>query len=220
MSTRREAVLLLPGLWLPWWVLLPLRRRLRRAGFAAHIVRYRSVRDDLYDSAARLHRSVQGLDADAVHFVGHSLGGMVVCALFHYSPPQRPGRIVTLGSPLAGTHAGTRVARSRVGRILVGRGVLDVVAGEPRTWARPQRDFGAVAGDQPLGLAMWMGGLERPHDGVVTADEALPAWATDRCLVHHSHTGMLAAPDVARRLCQFLTTGSFGAQPGSRPQRV
>ena len=41
MSAKPEAVVLLAGLWLPWWVMLPLRRRLRRAGFAAHILRYR-----------------------------------------------------------------------------------------------------------------------------------------------------------------------------------
>lgn len=209
MSDTPEAVVLLPGLWLPWWALLPLRRRLRRAGFAACIFRYHSVKDDLFSSSARLRRFVQGLDADTVHFAGHSLGGIVVRALFHYSPPSRPGRIVSLGSPLSGTRAGERLARSSPGRMLIGRAVMDVVAGEPRTWAPPRRDFGAIAGDRPVGLAMWMGELDRPHDGVVSVAEAQPSWATDRRVLHHSHTGMLAAPDTARQLCAFLKTGRF-----------
>lgn len=211
MSAKPEAVVLLAGLWLPWWVMLPLRRRLRRAGFAAHILRYRSVREDLHAGAARLQRFVQQLDAEAIHFVGHSLGGMVVRTLFHDSPPRRPGRIVTLGSPLLGSRAGERMVRSWTGRLLTGMGVAELVAGESRTWKPPRRDWGVIAGDRPLGLAMWMEELEPPHDGVVTAEEASPAWAADRCLVHHSHTGMLTAPDVARQVCQFLLTGGFGA---------
>jgi pimeloyl-ACP methyl ester carboxylesterase len=209
MSDAPEAVVLLPGLWLPWWTLFLLRRRLGRNGYAAYIFAYRSVRDDLFSSSARLGHFVQGLDADTVHFVGHSLGGVVVRALFHYSPPSRPGRIVSLGSPLSGTRAGEHLARSPLGRTLIGRAVMDVVAGEPRTWVPPRRDFGAIAGDRPVGLAMWMGDLDRPHDGVVSLAEAQPSWATDRRVLHHSHTGMLAAPDTARQLCEFLKTGRF-----------
>jgi pimeloyl-ACP methyl ester carboxylesterase len=209
MNGRPEAVVLLPGLWLPWWALMPLHRRVQHAGYAPFIFRYRSMRDDLYTSSARLHSFVRALDAEVVHLVGHSLGGIVIRALFHYSPPRQAGRIVTLGSPLSGTRAGERMVRSRPGRWLMGKGVLDVVGGEPRTWAPPRRDFGAIAGDRPLGLGMWIPGLGRPHDGVISVDEAQPAWATDRLVLHHSHTGMLAAPDTARQLCAFLETGKF-----------
>ena len=91
-----------------------LARRLRRHGFAVHAFSYPSARADLTANAARLARFLDALDAATVHLVGHSLGGILIRALFHFHPNRKPGRIVTLATP----HGGSRVRSEerRVGK--------------------------------------------------------------------------------------------------------
>lgn len=86
-----------------------LQRGLRRRGFGAvHAMNYSLFTDDLRTAAHQLRDHVERLrdetGADAVHIVGHSLGGVV--ARYYV---QRMGgdavvdTLVTLGSPHAGT---------------------------------------------------------------------------------------------------------------------
>ena len=63
-------------------LLEPLRRALERAGFRAVNWRYGSLRGSIETHAARLAAKATELDDDAgvarLHFVGHSMGAIVV----------------------------------------------------------------------------------------------------------------------------------------------
>jgi pimeloyl-ACP methyl ester carboxylesterase len=78
----REAVLLVHGHAAPAVLLEPLRRALARQGFRAVNWRYDSLRGSIEAHAARLAAKARELDEDAaverLHFVGHSMGAIVV----------------------------------------------------------------------------------------------------------------------------------------------
>lgn len=209
MSERMETVVLLSGLWLPGRSLWLLERRLRACGFEVRVFSYRSVRATLADSAHALQRYVQTLPADTVHFVGYSLGGIVIRALFELYPQQRPGRIVTLATPHLGNRVATHLTRRRWGRRLLGRGVCDLVAGAPQSWPLPARDIGSLAGDIALGLGMCCVRLPRPHDGSVTVAETQLPGITDHAVLPVAHFSMLLSARVAHATCRFLRTGRF-----------
>src|SRR5439155_5575717 len=84
MQLRRNvpAVVLVHGLWLSGWCMLLLAWRLRRCGFRTYRFSYRSVRKGLRENAAALRAFSDAIDASTVHFVGHSLGGIVIQAMF------------------------------------------------------------------------------------------------------------------------------------------
>jgi pimeloyl-ACP methyl ester carboxylesterase len=210
MSERVETVVLLSGLWLPAWCLGLLKRRLRACGFEVRIFRYRSVRASLADNARALQGFLQTLPADTVHFVGYSLGGIVIRALFELYPRQRPGRIVTLATPHLGNRVSTRLTRYHWGRRLLGCGVCDLVAGAPQSWTLPARDIGSLAGNVAFGLGMCFVRLPRPHDGTVTVAETQLSGITDHAVLPAAHFSMLLSAAVARETCLFLRTGRFG----------
>jgi pimeloyl-ACP methyl ester carboxylesterase len=186
-----------------------LRWRLRRCGFRAVQFHYPSIRASIRDNAARLQRLVERLPGGEVHFVGHSLGGLVVRRFFHDFPQQRPGRVVTLGTPHTGSLAARRLIQNRIGRWLLGRAGEDGLLGGLPPWA-PERALGVIAGSLPLGGAWVVGGLPRPHDGTVSVESTRLPGMADHLVLHVSHMGLLVSPEAARQTCHFLRHGRFG----------
>jgi pimeloyl-ACP methyl ester carboxylesterase len=210
-----ETVVLVHGLWLPGASLYVLARRLRRCGFQVHTFSYAAVRQDLRANAADLQAFVAGLDAAVVHFVGHSLGGIVIRALFHHFPRQRPGRIVTLATPHGGSHVGERIARWAVGRRLLGASVRELLAGLPQTWPLPDRDVGVVRGTVPIGAGRLFSNRRVSGDGLLTLEESALPGATDSIELPLAHSAMPFARQVGVQVCEFLRTGRF-RHPASR----
>jgi len=204
-----ECVVLVNGLWLGDPSLWLLARRLQRAGFQTFRFSYPSVRHDLRANAARLHEFLARVPGTTVHLVGYSLGGVVIRALFRFHPEQRPGRVVLLGSPQQGSRAAAALSASGLGRRLIGHSLADLNAGDPQTWVWPAREIGAIAGSLSLGLGRFVSQLSGPNDGTVLVDEAVPAVARDRLVLHVSHAGLLFMPVVARQVAAFLRSGCF-----------
>jgi len=207
---NRENVVLVNGLWLGDPALWLLARRLRHAGFRVRPFSYPSVRHDLRTNAARLHEFLASVPGATVHLVGYSLGGLVIRALFHFQPSQRPGRIVLLGSPQSGNRAAQTLARRRLGRALLGRSVTELITGTPQRWTWPARETGVIAGSRSVGLGRLVTQLPEPNDGTVVVEETSVPGAHARLVLPVAHFAMLLAPAVAQQVARFLRSGAFG----------
>ena len=205
-----EIVVLVHGLWLTGLEMSLLRRRLRRCGFNPVQFTYPTVRCSLADNARRLQRFVSRLDAGTVHFVAHSLGGLLLRQFFHDYPRQRLGRVVTLGTPHAGSAAALRLAQQRIGRLLLGKSLDHGLRGDVPAWSG-EREIGVIAGDLGLGLGRLLG-LAGPNDGAVLLSETRLPEMTDYRVFHTSHTGLLFSSEVAQASCAFLRKGRFPPQ--------
>lgn len=207
---RAPTVVLIHGLWFSGHVMFVLARRLRRQGFTVRSFSYPSVRADLRTNADRLARFLATLDADTVHLVGHSLGGILIRALFHYHPQQKPGRIVTLGTPHGGSRVAQHLGRNAFWRRAMGKGVAQLLTGAPQHWAPPSRAIGVLCGTRSLGLGRLLyRHLPRPNDGLLTVKESAFPAARDHIALPVSHTGMLFSRTVARQVGAFLIAGCF-----------
>ena len=202
--------MLLHGLWFSGHILFWLARWLRRRSFNVYTFSYPSVRADLNANAARLARFLDTLDADTVHLVGHSLGGILIRALFQHHPQQKPGRIVTLGTPHGGSRVARHLSRHVLWRRLMGKGVAQLLAAEPREWRPPAREIGVICGTHSFGMGRLLyRGLPRPNDGLLTVKESAFPCAREHLVLPVSHTGMLFSRTLARQVAAFLETGQF-----------
>ena len=90
-----EAVVYVHGLWMSGGESLLLRRRLSREfGMDVHPFRYATASSTMTEITSRLQSFVRGLEASRLHFVGHSLGGLVIYRFLERYPKQPPGRVV------------------------------------------------------------------------------------------------------------------------------
>jgi len=199
---------LIPGLYMGGWAVAYLARRLQAAGWRTRRFSYPTLAGTLPENADRLARALGTLEAATVHLVAHSLGGLVVRHLFNRHPRQRPGRIVTLGTP----HQGSYVARwldvrPRLRGLLGKSGPEGLLGGAP-AW-RPGLELGLIAGTLSLGLGRLAPGLPLPNDGTVALAETRLARATDHIALPVSHTGLLLSASVARQVGTFLAKGQF-----------
>ena len=202
-------VVLVHGLWMGGWSLLLLRARLARGGFDCAVFSYRSVNQSLQANAHALTRFVAAIDAPAVHFVGHSLGGALICRALLDHPEPRPGRVVMLATPFLDSRAGRHLGANAPGRALLGKTMAEWLASTPRRWDLPQQ-LGVIAGSLTLGFGRLVAAeLPQPNDGAVVVCETQVPGATDHIVLPVSHSGMLMAPAVARQVASFLRHGRF-----------
>ncbi len=207
--SRPETVVLVHGLWMTGLEMSLLRQRLRQCGFVPRQFSYPTVRCSLADNAARLQHFVEQIDAATVHFVAHSLGGLLLRQFFHDYSHQRPGRIVTLGTPHGGSVAALRMAQRRIGRLLLGKSLDHGLRGDVPAWT-VEREIGVIAGDLGMGMGRLMGFFADSHnDGAVALSETRSTGMTDYRVFHTSHSGLLFSAEVAMATCTFLREGRF-----------
>ena len=202
----REAVMLLHGLWLNRLAMQFLASKLQGAGFSAHTFGYPSMDEGLSENAAGLAKAIAALPEGRIHLVGHSLGGLVILRYLQDATDGRLGRAVLLGSPVAGSQAGARVAAHELGRPLLGRSAA--IWETPPTWTL-RGEVGMIAGSDQFGLAHLFVSLPGDNDGVVTIEETRMPGLADHIVLPVSHSGMLFSSDVAAQIASFLRDGKF-----------
>ena len=207
-TTTMPTVVLVHGIWMNGWEMGLLRLRLKQAGFNVVQFTYRSVSQNLPCNAQHLQTFVNGINASEIHIVAHSLGGLLVRQFFHDFPRQKPGRIVTLGSPHGGSFVAGKLNRTFLGRVLVGKSLQQGMLGAVPAWTS-DHEIGVIAGDRGPGIGAVISRLPKPNDGtVVLAETSLPGM-TDYKIMPTNHIGLLFAKSVAQQVIHFLLHGVF-----------
>lgn len=203
-------VIYVHGLWMPGGESLLLAHRLlREFGLQVHSFPYSAATLGVEEITARLQSFVRALDVPALHFVGHSLGGLIIYRFFEHYPEQPPGRVVFLGSPCLESRAAVQAARLRFVSTLMGPSVADeLLRPRDRCWT-VGRPLGIIAGSQSLGLGQFLAGFQEECDGTVAVSETRLPGATDHIVLPVSHMGMLVSPRVARETGLFLRDARF-----------
>ncbi len=204
----KGTVVLVHGLWMSGAEMFLLRKRLRRCGYRVYQFRYRTVAHNIAENARRLQTFLNRVPGHRVHFVAHSLGGLVVRQLFHDFPRQRPGRIVTLGTPHNGSGTARQLAKSsRWWRRALGA-AFSPLSGHVPAW-KGERELGSIAGTRNIGIAWFLKGLPSPNDGTVAVRETRLSKMSDYVELETTHSGLLFSRETAQHICEFLKTGHF-----------
>ena len=198
-------VILAHGLWVPGVLMQPLAARLEGAGFRCHTFSYLGTAHTMEAHIERLARFAHGIGP--AHFVGHSMGGLVLLEALIRFPDLAAGRVVLLGTSARGNFAGRRLARHAAGRWMLGASAPLWRERDSR-WTRPE-SLGVIAGTRPFGLGVLLGRLEGPSDGVVTVEETSIEGMSERITLPVGHSQMLVSAKVAAQIAAFLANGKF-----------
>lgn len=203
-----EIVVLVHGLWVNGMEMGLLRRRLDDAGYLTRQFSYPGLANTPLENAMDLHKFVDDLNHETVHFVCHSLGGIVIRYLVHHFCPRQPGRVITLGTPHQGCAAAAILSRFVAGRMLLGKSIQHGLLGPLPPWPGIY-ELGSIAGITRLGLGLLLPGIPQPSDGTVAVAETRLEGMTDHIEIPASHSSMLLSKAVCRQAVFFLQNGRF-----------
>ena len=204
----KEAIILVPGLWMTGLDMSLIRKRLARADYTTRQFSYHSVRSTPIENAMDLHRFAQTVDYPVIHYVCHSLGGLIIRHLFNEYPDQRPGRVVTLSTPHKPSTAALTLSQFTSGRLILGKSTTRGLLGDVPPWCN-SHDLGVIAGNLRLGIGMIVPGITKPNDGTVAIEETKLENITDHIVMRVSHFGILISPRVSQQILYFIKHGVF-----------
>jgi pimeloyl-ACP methyl ester carboxylesterase len=215
-----ETVVLVHGLWMNGLELTMLGHRLRHEhGYDVRTFSYPTMSGAATGICRDLAAFASGTadEGRVVHFVGHSLGGVLVYrTLAEFGAGKSGGKAVLLGSPINGSKAARGAARFQALRPLLGPHVLSELADPPpRRWSGPNA-MAAIAGTLRMGTGQFFAHFDEDNDGTVAVSETRMPGLTDHLVLPHSHFGMLYARDVAAQVAHFLRHGRFTTDGSAR----
>jgi pimeloyl-ACP methyl ester carboxylesterase len=208
-----EDVVLLHGLGRSGRAMRPLARELAAAGYRVHSLDYPSTRAKPEELVAHLHREI-GLCcgwSGRIHFVTHSLGGIVARAYLAEHAAPNLGRVVMLAPPNHGSEYVDVAGEWKLFELLLGPTATQLgTAPTSLPNSLPGADFevGVIAGTgsiNPLGIAMIAGA----NDGTVSVASTQLGGMSDFLELDVSHTFIMRNREVARQTIAFLREGRF-----------
>lgn len=204
-----QNVLLLHGLYTSPLIMKPLGKRLAALGFTPHYFAYATTRRSLHEHAQDLADYIRREQLVPCHFVGHSLGGLLLRHLAAIAPELLQARAVTLGSPHQGSAAAYRVRA--IHPALLGGSWVCALDGTLPERALPI-PCGNIAGNSGAGLGRLLLHLPEPNDGTVALAETQLADSVP-LVVPCGHTGLLFDAKVAQQVAHFLRHETFSPLP-------
>ena len=210
-----EGVVLLHGIGSTSRSMRKLERSLQQAGLATLNLTYASRRKPLEVLASDIHPAIAEFGVATrgpLHFVGHSMGGLLARVYVAKYRPSRLGRVVMLGTPNGGSEVADLLQRSLLYRSFYGPAGLQLTTQRDETLALlPPVDYavGIVAGTRALDPIAWRFVLPRPNDGRVSVARSKLKGMADHIAVKATHTGLPRHAAAIRQTIAFLAEGRF-----------
>jgi len=216
-ASGNEIVVVLHGLGRTKAAMWLLASRIEKGGFDVVSIDYDSLNETpeqiLVDVSRQIDACCTG-SASPVHFVGHSLGGLMIRAYLARHRLPSLGRVVLIATPNAGTplvdtfrdswwmgFAGPTAQR-------LGTDVDSF----PNSLPPPDYPVGVIAGISEL---PWLKDqIPGRDDGLVPLKSAEVIGMADLLVVEASHAGMRYSEEVACQTIAFLRSGKFKRECG------
>lgn len=181
-------------------------------GFQVFNLGYSSLTQNMREIKKEFYSKVDeviGVSDQTYHFVGHSLGGLLIRSYLRDRTVKKLGKVVTLGSPSKGTpvvdHLKNKWYFFMTGPAmdsLSAKGSEFLVSLKP-----PYYPLGVIAGvtDRDYGEDIFRG----RHDGVVPLESTVVEGSKDYLVMSVSHHQMRYDREVMRQTLHFLSYSSF-----------
>ena len=171
-APKKKVIVLVHGLWMKGPELFFIRYKLWRQGYQVCQFHYPSIFKSPEQNAVNLFQFISKIDAPVIHFVAHSLGGIVLAHLFAHYEIKQQGKVVLIASPLNGSAAAAHLYKNKLMKFLLGKSVIKGLLGDaPKESIK--RKVCVIAGTNGPGAGQLFAAkaMQKPNDGTVNLDE-------------------------------------------------
>jgi len=200
-------IVLVHGLWNRGWSMTAMARRLRANGHNVKVFSYPTRKHCLDAHADNLHAFLSDNQAEELHLVGHSMGGLVILNLLNRFEGLPPGRVVLMGTPVKGASIVKRLEKLPGQKLMFGKARDNLMQGFDHTPL--EYETGMIRGTRALGLGRVAGKRDEPNDGSITVRETELDGLKDSVELEVAHSEMLVSVEVVEQVEQFLLHGKF-----------
>jgi triacylglycerol lipase len=205
-------VVLLHGLWRSWRAMQPIARALEKEQFSTLNLPYPSSRRSIEHLVAYVREQVAQIPTDEpIHFITHSLGGIVARTLLAEDVPWKRGKLLMLAPPNQGSEIVDwlkkipilHLALGPAGRALGTNGIPN------RLPPLPSDIETAVIMGCRCSIPVFGKLLDPINDGIVSAAKGKIEGLQAFSIIDADHTFIQKHPEAIRRILEFLKTGNW-----------
>ncbi len=213
-----DTVILLHGIGHTGLYMMPIEWSLRKQGYNVLNLTYPSRRESIHALTVFLH---DRLDNEGVwekpghvHFVTHSMGGLVTknyLEKYRREIPQaKMGRVVMIAPPNGGSEVADFLTNFHAYRWFFGPAGQELTTiNQSKTNVKPWYDLGVIAGTRSWPYVIGEFLIPGANDGLVSVDRAMMKGIKDFITVKATHGAISWRPDVNREIAKFLKNGKF-----------
>lgn len=215
-ALAEDCIVLLHGLWRSDASMNKMEKAMTQAGYEVRNVGYDSTEKTVEELAAEtIPPAVESCgNAEKIHFVTHSLGGILMRQYLEHDGIEHLGRVVMLGPPNQGSEVVDSYENFPGFKFFAGPAGLQLGTGEasiPRSLGPVSFDVGVIAGTQSINPIL-SGILPDRDDGKVTVESTRVEGMNDHVEMPVTHVFMMRDKDVFAQILHYLEYGQFARE--------
>jgi esterase/lipase len=186
---------------------------LEKAGFETINLNYPSTKYNFEELTEIINKeiSVRAYENKPIHFVGYSMGGLMVRALIHKYSYKNLGRVVQLAPPNQGSEVADFIKNFWPYKKFYGPAGQQLITDQSAVkhlFGEVNYELGIIAGNSTIDpISSLIIGVE--NDGKVAVEKTKLEGMKDHIVVRASHTFFPANKEVQKQTLYFLQQGIF-----------
>lgn len=211
-----ECVILLHGLARTSRSMLAMKKALQEVGYQTYNCNYPSreqpieLLSETFIPQA-IDFCVDKYSPERIHFVTHSMGGILIRFYLEKEELGNLGRVVMLAPPNTGSELVDQLSRFELFSIINGPAGKQLGTGAdslPKSLGPVNYEVGIIAGNKSINV-LSSALIPGEDDGKVSTQSAQVAGMSDFIILPYSHTFMMNRPVVIDQTIHFLNNGCF-----------
>ncbi len=186
---------------------------LEGGGFEVINLDYPSTSHNIEELTEIIHRKIlkKTTQDKPIHFVGYSMGGLMVRALIHKYHYKNLGRVVQLAPPNGGSEVADFIKNFWPYKKIFGPAGQQLITDQTAVknlFGKVNYDLGIIAGNATIDPICWAI-IPGENDGKVAVEKTKLEGMKDHIIVHASHTFFPSNKEVQKQTLYFLRNNHF-----------